>query len=448
MPAEHEELPHEPADRVTRLLARFLAIESVTGVLLLVATVLAVFLANSPLAGAMTRLWEMPVGSYVGPIDFSRPLRRWINDGLMTLFFFVVALELKRELVHGELRSLRMAAFSLAGAVGGMLVPALLYLSFMFGRPGAHGFGIVMTTDTAFLIGALALLGARVPASLRLYLLSLVIFDDVGAILVVAAGYGHRLSWPALVVVAVLLAVTFATARLGVRWVPLYSLLGVGVWLGLDASGIHPTVAGVILGFMTPARAWISDRRLHAILERVLAYPEAEHWQRRRADHVELKSAGVAAKEAIAPAERLESRLHPWSGFVIMPLFALANAGVQLSLSAAHKPLMAAIVVGLVVGKPAGVIFISWLAVRFGVATAPPGLKWSLLAAGALLTGIGFTMSLFIAGVAFDGAALQAAKLGILAASIVSGAAGLLALGWLTSPWAAYQRRRVRRSVG
>ncbi len=432
LPDRHE-LPREAADRLTRAFARFLKIESAAGVLLLVATLAALIVSNSSLAEGASRFWETPVGIHFGSAHFTRSVRHWINDALMTLFFFVVALELKRELVHGELRNVRMAAFSFAGALGGMLVPAAVYLALLRGGPGMRGFGTVMATDTAFVIGCLALLGSRIPSSLRLFLLSLAIFDDVGAILVVAVGYGGALSISALAVAVGLLAIIFGAAHLGVRGIPVYSVLGIGLWLAFDASGIHPTVTGVVLGLMTPAREWVSDERLHAIFERVLSYPRGRHWSGDTADRADLRRAHVAAKEALSPVERLEIAMHPWAGFVIMPLFALANAGVRISWTDLGEPITGAIVAGLAFGKPAGVIALSWLAARVGLATRPMGLKWSVLAAGSLLTGIGFTMSLFIAGLAFDPIALGAAKIGILGASIVSGTAGLLALLWLTS---------------
>lgn len=426
------DLPPELADRFTRPFARFLKVEAATGVLLAVAAVAALIVSNSPWSQPFLRFWETPVGLTWGAIDFSRPLRHWINDGLMTLFFFVVALELKRALVRGELRNRRMAAFSLAGALGGMLAPASLYLALMVGQPGVHGWGTVMATDTAFVMGALALLGSRIPSSLRLFLLSLAIFDDVGAILVVAIGYGSALHWPALVLAAGLLVTVYGAARAGIRGVPVYVLLGVAVWLAFDASGLHPTVAGVVLGLMTPAREWVSNERLHSILERVLSPPVGDDASTVAAGRADLGRAGVAAREAVSPVERLELKLHPWSGFVIMPIFALANAGVDISWTGIKDPIVLAVLAGLVLGKPIGVVGLSWLAARTGLATRPAGLKWSVLTAGSVLTGIGFTMSLFIAGLAFAPAMLAAAKTGILAASVVAGVSGVLALWWLT----------------
>lgn len=421
------------ADRFTRSFARFLEIEAATGVLLAVAAGTALILSNSPWSQPFLAFWDTPVGLQFGTLRFFRSLREWISDGPMTLFFFVVALELKRALVRGELRSFRMAAFSFAGAVGGMVVPAAVYLALMHDQPGMRGWGTVMATDTAFVMGALALLGPRIPPSLRLFLLSLAIFDDVGAILIVAVGYGERLHWPALGLVAALVVIVFAAARLGIRSVPVYVLLGLLMWFSFDAAGLHPTVTGVVLGLMTPAREWVSNERLHRILQRVLAHPADEEATASVKGRAELRRAGVATREALSPVERFEIQLHPWSGFVLMPTFALANAGVELSWAGLKDPVATAVVVGLVLGKPVGVLSFSWFAARLRLATRPSSLTWPVLAAGSVLTGIGFTMSLFIADLAFGPTpALAAAKTGILAASVVAGAGGIVALWWST----------------
>jgi Na+:H+ antiporter, NhaA family len=426
------DLPSEIADRFTEPFARFLRIEAASGILLLASALVALGLANSPWSKEFLAFWETPTGVHFGPLDFSRSLRHWINDGLMTFFFFVVALELKRELVLGELRNPRMAALPFAGALGGMIVPVAIYLAFMTGQPGAHGWGTVMATDTAFVIGCLALFGSRIPPSLRLFLLSLAIFDDVGAILVVAVGYSDALNWTALTLGVLGLAVVAGAARLGIRSIPVYFLFGGIIWLCIDASGIHATIAGVILGLMTPTGVWVTDARLRAILDRVLSYPIGEHWSGDTADRRDLRLAGRAVAESLSSVERLEMMLHPWTGFVIMPVFALANAGVTVSAADIGQSLFVAIFAGLVFGKPIGVLIFSWLAVRLGLAAQQPSLSWPYLAAGALLTGIGFTMSLFIAGLAYDPAMLGTAKIGILIASVCSAASGLLLMSWLT----------------
>ncbi|MCZ0814276.1 MAG: Na+/H+ antiporter NhaA [Pseudomonadota bacterium] len=427
-----ESLPREAADRFTKPFARFLKIEAASGGLLVLAVLVAMALANSPWRGAYLALWETPVGLSFGALDFTRSLQHWINDGLMTLFFFVISLELKRALVLGELRHPRMAALPFAAALGGMAVPVALYLALMVGEPGMHGWGTVMATDTAFVIACLAIFGTRVPPSLRLFLLSLAIFDDVGAVLVVAFSYGEAMNWSALGLGALGIVVVASAAQLGVRRIPVYFLMGGAIWLCFDASGIHATIAGVILGLMTPTRVWVSDTRLRSILGGVLAYPAGDHWSGDTEDREDLRRAGRAVTESLSPVERLEMMLHPWMGFVIMPLFALANAGITIEGADFAQPVSLAIVVGLVLGKPVGVFGFSWLAVQFGLATRGTGLSWPFIAAGAFLTGIGFTMSLFIAGLAFEQPVLDAAKLGILGGSALSAILGSLLLTWLT----------------
>lgn len=425
-----EELPAVPADRLTGPLTSFLHLESVGGGLLLLATVVAIGLFQSPWAHDYASLWETPLGVRVASIDFTRSFREWINDGLMTLFFFVVALELKRELVLGEMRSPRKAAFSVAAALGGMAVPAALYLALMGGGEGTRGFGTVMATDTAFVIGCLALLGRRVPQNLRVFMLSLAIVDDIGAILVVAIGYSSDISWWPLAGGALGLVCVRGMSLAGIRSVPLYILVGVACWVAIDASGLHPTIAGVCLGLLTPTRAWVTESRLRTILAHVAPPPTGDS----RVDEAELRAtwriAETAIRESLSPVERLEMALHPWVSIAIMPLFALANAGVALTGADLTSPITLAIIVGLSIGKPAGVTLFAWLAVRTGAATRPTDVSWRMLAGGGLLAGIGFTMALFIAELAFSETNVAPAKLGILAASVLSALAGLAVLAW------------------
>ncbi len=327
-----------------------------------------------------------------------------------------------------------MAALPVAAALGGMAAPAGIYLLLVGGGPGASGWGTVMSTDTAFVIGCLALLGSRVPGSLRLFLLSLAIFDDIGAILIVAVGYGEPLNWVALGTGGLGFAFVAGIALLGIRSIPVYFVMGSAIWLAFDASGVHATLVGVILGLMTPARRWVSEIRLHAILDRVIAHPPGDHRSRDTAARSDLHRAGVATREAVSPIERLEIALHPWVAFAIMPLFAVSNAGVPIEDANFDVPLTIAIVVAFVVGKPAGIVLFSFLAVKLRLASRPEQLSWSLLAAGSLLTGIGFTMALFIAELAFEPELLIPVKLGVLGASVISAALGFMALTLLTSP--------------
>lgn len=427
-------LPRTFIGRLASPFVHFLQIESAAGAILLLLTVAALVLSNSPWAAAFEHVWETRVGFQVGSIEFARSLREWINDGLMTLFFFLVALELKRELVLGELNTPRMAALSIAAALGGMVVPATIYLLLQAGQPGHRGWGTVMATDTAFVIGSLALLGSRIPQSLRVFMLSLAIVDDIGAILVVAIGYSSQLAWWPLLLAGLGLVAIHVMARLGFRGFPLYFLVGGFVWLAVDASGTHATVTGVMLGLMTPTRRWVSDKRLYAILDQVVAHPTSSESSAGTKDRQTLQMAEIAARETLSPVERLEIALHPWVGFVIMPLFAFANAGLPLTASALGNSVTVAIFLGFVLGKPLGILLFSGLALRFRVALRPPDLTWRLLVGGSLLAGIGFTMALFIASMAFDASLIDSAKMGIFLASVFSAAAGLTFLMWPQAP--------------
>jgi Na+:H+ antiporter, NhaA family len=352
--AQITRLPQELVDRLTKPFARFLRVEAAGGAILLLFTVAALVLSNSPWAEPFLTAWETPVGLRIGEFEFGRSVQDWINDGLMTLFFFLVALELKRQLVLGELNNPRMAALSIAGALGGMLMPAALFLLLQSGQPGATGWGTVMATDTAFVIGCLALLGSRIPQSLRVFMLSLAIVDDIGAILVVAIGYSSHIDWGALALAVLGVVMVRAMTLVGFRGFPIYFLAGGFIWLAVDASGIHATITGVILGLMTPARRWVNDERLYAILDEVVAHPAGDHGSGDTKDRATLQVAEIAAREALSPVERLEFALHPWVGFVIMPLFAFANAGLPLSLGDLGHSVTVAVFVGFALGSPLG----------------------------------------------------------------------------------------------
>ncbi|WP_018410019.1 Na+/H+ antiporter NhaA [Methyloversatilis thermotolerans] len=426
----HVDLPSRFIDRLVPTFNRFLHIEAAGGAVLLVCTVLALILANSPWATPFAGLWDSRLEISLGPFEFGRSLRGWVNDGLMTLFFFLVALELKRELVLGEMRNPRMAALSVAAALGGMLVPATLYLLLQWGQPGQHGWGIVMATDTAFVIACLALLGARIPHSLRVFMLFLAIVDDIGAILVVAVGYSSHLDLRALGAAVLCLVVLRMLAHIGIRSLPIFVAVGCATWVAVDASGLHATVTGVILGLMTPARRWVSDSRLYAILSQVVAHPAVDLGSGDTRDRSTLQLAEIAARESLSPLERLEMALHPWVSFCVMPVFALANAGLVLSREAVVQPLAIAVFVGLALGKPVGILLFSWLALRSGFAIRSPDLLWGRLAGGSLLAGIGFTMALFITNLALSGPLVDSAKVGIFMASVTSAVAGISLLAW------------------
>jgi Na+:H+ antiporter, NhaA family len=344
-------------------------------------------------------------------------LRTWVDDGLMALFFLVVGLEIKRELVEGELSDPRQAALPVVAAIGGMAVPALLYLAFNAGRDGAAGWGIPMATDIAMAIGVVSLLGRRVAPSLKLFLLAVAIVDDIGSVLVIALAYTGELDPASLAAAAGIVAAIAALRAAGVRARVPYVVAGVALWLALHESGLNATLAGVVLGLMTPTRPARQAELIDAeALADVSSLAAARH-------------TATLAREAVSEVEWLEHSLHPWTGFVVVPLFALANAGVVISgdsvRDAATSPVAAGVVAGLVVGKPVGITAFAWLAVRLRLARLPSGVSLAALARVSALAGIGFTVSVLVAGLAFDDPALvEVAKLAILAASLLAALAG------------------------
>ncbi len=414
-----------------RPVARFLQVEAASGVLLLVAATVALVWANSPWAASYARFWHAPVGIRLGHRAFERPIEWFVNDALMAVFFFVVGLEIRREIDHGELSAWRRAALPAAAALGGMVAPALIYLA-LAGAPSARaGWGVPMATDIAFAVGALALLGRRVPPALRVLLLALAVLDDLGAIVVIAVAYSSGVSAAGLLVAALGLGGILALRLFGVRAKALYVAPALVVWAGTYAAGVHPTIAGVVVGLVTPVRAWLGTsgfvRGVRVELTRLSAADDGELSTHEVA--LTLRRVDVIRREAVSPAEGLIERLHPWVAFVIMPLFALANAGVAIrgpSLDRASTTIAAGVAIGLLVGKPVGVLAASALALRLRVAALPRGLGARHLLVLGVVAGVGFTMSLLVAQLAFaDPVKLNAARLGVLAAS---GVAALLAL--------------------
>ena len=425
MPDEHPnpnltpQLPREAIHRVVEPFVRFLHVEAMSGVVLLAAGVTAIVLANSPVSSQFLSFWKTEIGLSIGSFEFRHSLRHLINDGLMVIFFFVIGMEVKRELVVGELRDLRRAAFPMVGAVGGMVVPAALFLALEMGQPGQRGWGIPMATDIAFVVGCLAVLGSRVPHTLRVTLLSLAIADDIGAILVIAIGYTDDISVTWLIIGLAGLAVCLALSRLGVRSFAVYTALGVFTWFAFHESGVHATIAGVLLGLMTPVRSYVSPGLFGDILRRAKRVIQGE-WETAPHRAESVRQFRHAARETISPLEYLESALHPWVAFVIMPLFALANAGVPIDLSDIDSRLTMAVMLGLVVGKPLGIGLTCWLAVKIGLARLPQGLGWGAIIGGGFLCGIGFTMALFITELALGEDLVASAKIGVLAGSVLS----------------------------
>jgi NhaA family Na+:H+ antiporter len=422
------ELPREPVHRWLEPFSRFLHIEAAGGVVLVICAATALVLANSPWAAEYLAFWKTPMSFAIGGFQVKGYLQHWINDGLMTLFFFTVGLEVKRELVLGELKEFRRATLPIAAAIGGMLLPAGIYFALQYGQSGARGWGIPMATDIAFVVGCMAILGPRVPRSLRVMLLSLAIVDDIGAILVIAVGYTESLNWTALALGFAGIGFVSALAKIGVRSVGVYLVLGILVWFAFHESGVHATISGVILGLMTPTRSWVSTPLLDKAMDAAQTVFNRPDFGDDEDDIEVFQYVEFASREAVSPLERLESQLHPWVSFAIMPIFALANAGVALELSCLLSPIAVAVMAGLVIGKPLGVFLFSWLAVKSRIASLPEGVTWSRLIGGGCLAGIGFTMAMFIASLAFKPQHMETmlnhAKIGVLFGSAVSAAIG------------------------
>ncbi|MDZ7845182.1 MAG: Na+/H+ antiporter NhaA [Anaerolineales bacterium] len=428
-----EPRPTKPssAERLLYPFQEFLHQEASGGILLLICTGIALLWANSPFSGSYHQLWQTKMTLGVNGFILNKPLLLWINDGLMAVFFFVVGLEIKRELLVGELASARKAALPLASALGGILVPALIYLLFNPSGPGRAGWGIPMATDIAFALGVLVLLGKRIPLSLKVFLTALAIVDDIAAVLVIALFYTAEIAWINLAAAAGLMILLLIINRLGVHHPLVYALLGIGLWLAFLTSGVHATVAGVLLALTIPARARSAPREF-AIHSRAIlnefenACEDGENITKEQ--HGALQALEKTAKNAEAPLQRLEHTLHPWVAFFIMPVFALANAGVTIGAdfsSAAAHPISLGIVAGLILGKQIGITSFAWMAVKTRLAELPRGISWRLIYGASWLAGIGFTMSLFIASLAFDDPAyLYISKVGILMASLFSGITG------------------------
>jgi NhaA family Na+:H+ antiporter len=426
----------EPLLRVSRLarqpLERFLQIQAASGIVLLVAAAAALAWANSSFAESYRALWHLPVGLRVGPYAFERTLEWFVNDVLMVIFFFVVGLEIKRELHHGELSEWRRAMLPAVAALGGMIAPALTFLLVVGGDPTLRpGWGVPTATDIAFAVGILTLLGPRVPAALRVLLLALAVIDDLGAIVVIALFYSSGVNVAGFMVALAGIGLLMLLQKVGVRAKLVYVLPGAIIWGGIYAGGVHPTIAGVIVGLLTPVRAWLGAEGFVRDAQRALADLSREERLDHAAVATTLRAVNLARREALSPAESIIEVLSPWVAFGIMPVFALANAGVSLdgvSLDGAGGTVAAAAGLGLFLGKPVGIALTCWLLGRFGVVALPAGLGPRHVVVLGIVAGIGFTMALFVAQLAFPGSPglLGAAKLGVLGGSAAAGIVGLI----------------------
>jgi Na+/H+ antiporter NhaA len=413
----------------------FVATENASAVVLLAATVAALLWVNSPWGSTYERVWSAELSLRLAGAELSLSLREWVNDGLMAFFFFVVGLEIRREFDTGELRERRRVATPVLAAIGGMVAPALIYLAFNAGTPSARGWAIAMATDTAFALGVLGLVGRRCPVRIRVFLLTLVIVDDIVALTVIALAYTDHVSFLALLVAVGLYGVVLVLRRAGVRHGVAYFIVGLGLWLSMLASGVHPTIAGVAVGLLATASSPSREdlQRAGALWRMFREQPTPQY----------AREASMGVTVAVSPNERLQYLFHPWTSFVVVPLFALANAGVEINgevvASAVSSPITQGIVVGLVGGKLLGITAASWLATRRWLGGFPLTVSWPPLVGAATVAGIGFTVSLLVADISFAGQDLEDAKLGILAASVLAAA-----LGWLVFRAVPHLPRRLR----
>lgn len=425
-----------PIDHLLKPVSRFIHQEFTGGIVLFASVVIAIIWANSQWAESYHHLWETNFGISFADDAFIKPLHVWINDGLMALFFFVIGLELKREFIAGELSSFSKASLPMMAALGGMLVPAGIYIAINSGLPSANGWGIPMATDIAFALALLSLAGKHIPTSVKVFLSALAVADDLGAVLVIAIFYTSQIVWLPLSIAGGLLVILWLGNMLGIRSTLFYLLIGLGVWSGFLMSGVHATIAGVLVAFMIPARTKINEKEYILNMERHTesfrnAIPQASTLTTHE-QHRTIESIKELSLDAETPLQKIEYGLHPWVAFLIMPLFALANAGMHIGgdfFTSLLNPVSAGVATGLVVGKFAGVLLFTWLMVRLKLAKLPEQANWKHICGVALLAGVGFTMSLFITGRAFnDPGMIDQSKYGILLASVVSGVAGIV---WL-----------------
>jgi NhaA family Na+:H+ antiporter len=437
-PQRHATVPsaHAVADRVFNALERFLQVEAVSGIVLLACAAIALLWANSPIADSYHHFWHAPLTIAFGELSVTRSLHFVINDGLMTIFFLVVGMEIRREIHEGALADIRVAALPLAAALGGVVAPALIFLALNSEPLVRRGWAIPTATDIAFAVGVLALLGKSIPGSIRIFLLALAIIDDIAAVIIIAAFYSGGLDYSGLVVAGIGVLIVFGFQAIGISNAFVYVIPGAILWLGLLTTGAHPTLAGVVLGLITPVVARplretpleLASRAIATLRQRLEHAPPDPH------ELCEpLRGLRDAQRELLPPVTRVQLALHTWVAYLIMPLFALANAGVNLSDVSVSEGATASVMIGvalaLVIGKPIGIFSGSWIAVRLGWCQLPLGVSWLAVLLVGCLGGIGFTMSIFIATLAFaDARLLAAAKLGVLLASLSAGIASL-ALG-------------------
>ena len=416
-----------PIDIITSPFTRFARMEAAGGILLLVATAAALLWANSPWEHSYHEIWFTQATITLGPVSLSESRHEWVNDGLMSIFFFLVGLEIKRELLIGELSSFRQAAFPFMAAIGGSIVPAVIYFALNKGGPGANGWGIPMATDIAFALGVLALLGSRIPVALKVFVAALAIVDDIFGVVVIALFYTQHISLWALVLAFVGVAVSFTANWMGIRSPAVYAVIGICVWIAVLNSGVHATIAGVLLAFTIPARNSLDKAEFLHQSRGLLDQFEANDINSAKAHHA-IHLLEQKCEMIESPLHRIEHALQPWVSFMIMPIFAFANAGVPIlgKVGAAMThPVTLGVLFGLLFGKPLGITLFARLAAKTGLGSRPASVTWGEIFGASWLCGIGFTMSLFIASLALgDGDLLDMSKIGTLGASIAAGGIG------------------------
>ncbi len=425
-----------PIDRLLKPVHRFIHQEFTGGIVLFISVVIAIVWANSPWSESYHHLWETTFSIELNGNSFSHPLHVWINDGLMALFFFVIGLELKREFMAGELSTAKKASLPMIAALGGMIVPALIYAVININSTGAKGWGIPMATDIAFALALLSLAGKNIPTSVKVFLSALAVADDLGAVLVIAFFYTSHIAFVPLLIAFGLLIFLSLGNFLGIRSVFFYLIVGIAVWVCFLFSGVHATIAGVLVAFTIPARTKIDElefaRKTHKQLEEFEEQIPLNSTLTTSEQHDTIKQMKKLCLDAETPLQKIEDKLHPWVAFVIMPLFALSNAGMIIHgnfLASLGNSVSLGIIIGLLAGKFIGVFSFTWLAVRFKISDLPEKANWMHVVGVAVLAGVGFTMSLFVTGLAFAEAALiDQAKYGILTASFVAGVAGVFLL--------------------
>lgn len=426
-------------DKILTPFEEFIHRQTTSGLLLMGTAILALVFANSALSGIYQHWVHMPMGISIGGWAIEKTLHHWVNDGLMALFFFVVGLELKREILVGELAVPRQAALPIVAAIGGMVVPALIYIGINPDGDAVRGWGIPMATDIAFAIGALVLLAGRVPKALITFLVALAIVDDLGAVVVIALFYTDKLIWQALLIAAAILSVLIVFNRAGIRQPLPYFLLGILLWFALLKSGVHATLAGVLTAFTIPARPKFDPARFSELVNKLMARFDTSHQRDKNImTNEDLRAVVQTLENGVhkveTPLQRLEHGMHMPVAFLVIPIFAFINAGIPLDFSAMGNtlthPVTLGVVLGLVLGKFIGISGACWLALKLGFGQLPANTRFSQIAGVSLLAGIGFTMSIFIADLAFINQPnlLLMAKTGVLIASLVAGVGGFF---WL-----------------